>query len=72
VSLCELFGIEFCALFGITRPAKFGDDLRQHQRYAEYLTAAEDMLTQTDADYAPLRRSTRTSLSVTSPKRSTC
>src|SRR6478672_8514769 len=29
------------------------DDLRQHQRYAEYLTAAEDMLTETDADYAP-------------------
>ena len=28
------------------------DDLRQHQRYAEYLAAAEDMLTQTDADYA--------------------
>src|SRR4029077_8579695 len=23
MSLCELFGIEFCALFGITRPAKF-------------------------------------------------
>jgi hypothetical protein len=23
VSLCELFGIIFCALFGITRPAKF-------------------------------------------------
>jgi hypothetical protein len=23
LSLCELFGIEFCALFGITRPAKF-------------------------------------------------
>ena len=29
------------------------DDLRQHQRYAEYLAAAEDMLTETDADYAP-------------------
>src|SRR6267154_4020244 len=29
------------------------DDLRQHQRYAEYLAVAEDMLTQTDADYAP-------------------
>jgi hypothetical protein len=23
LSLCKLFGIEFCALFGITRPAKF-------------------------------------------------
>src|SRR5215469_231517 len=29
------------------------DDLRQHKRYAEYLAAAEDMLIQTDADYAP-------------------
>jgi AMP-polyphosphate phosphotransferase len=29
------------------------DDLRQHQRYAEYLAAAEDMLTETEADYAP-------------------
>ncbi|MGA7213738.1 MAG: hypothetical protein WBX20_05975, partial [Terrimicrobiaceae bacterium] len=29
------------------------DDLRQHQRYAAYLAAAEDMLTETDADYAP-------------------
>jgi AMP-polyphosphate phosphotransferase len=29
------------------------DDRRQHQRYAEYLAAAEDMLTETDADYAP-------------------
>ena len=29
------------------------DDLRQHQRYADYLAAAEDMLTETDADYAP-------------------
>ena len=29
------------------------NDLRQHQRYAEYLAAAEDMLTETDADYAP-------------------
>jgi AMP-polyphosphate phosphotransferase len=29
------------------------DDLRQHKRYAEYLTAAEDMLVETDADYAP-------------------
>src|SRR5258705_10252915 len=30
-----------------------GDDLRQHQRYAEYLTAAEGMLTEAAADYAP-------------------
>ena len=29
------------------------DDLRQHERYAEYLAAAEDMLTETDTDYAP-------------------
>ena len=29
------------------------DDLRQHQRYAEYLVAAQEMLTETDADYAP-------------------
>src|SRR5260221_14523765 len=29
------------------------DDRRQHHRYAEYLAAAEDMLTETDADYAP-------------------
>jgi polyphosphate:AMP phosphotransferase len=29
------------------------DDLRQHQRYAEYLAAAEDMLIETDTDYAP-------------------
>jgi AMP-polyphosphate phosphotransferase len=29
------------------------DDLRQHKRYAEYLAAAEDMLVETDADYAP-------------------
>src|SRR5258708_20354546 len=29
------------------------DDLRQHQRYAEYLATPKDMLTQTDADYAP-------------------
>jgi polyphosphate:AMP phosphotransferase len=28
------------------------DDLRQHERYSEYLAAAEDMLTETDADYA--------------------
>jgi polyphosphate kinase 2 (PPK2 family) len=28
-------------------------DLRQHQRYAEYLVAAEDMLTETDTEYAP-------------------
>ena len=28
------------------------DDLRQHKRYAEYLAAAEDMLIETDADYA--------------------
>jgi len=29
------------------------DDLRQHKQYAEYLAAAEDMLIETDADYAP-------------------
>src|SRR5262245_6847587 len=29
------------------------DDLRQHQRYADYLAAAEDMLTETDAERAP-------------------
>ena len=29
------------------------DDLRQHRRYAEYLEAAEEMLAETDADYAP-------------------
>jgi AMP-polyphosphate phosphotransferase len=29
------------------------EDLQQHQRYDEYLAAAEDMLTETDADYAP-------------------
>jgi AMP-polyphosphate phosphotransferase len=29
------------------------DDLRQHRRYAEYLAAAEDMLIETDTDYAP-------------------
>src|SRR5260221_7222574 len=28
-------------------------DLRQHRRDAEYLAAAEDMLTETDTDYAP-------------------
>src|SRR5260221_8406053 len=28
-------------------------DLRQHRRYAEDLAAAEDMLTETDTDYAP-------------------
>jgi len=28
-------------------------DLRQHKRYAEYLAAAEDMLVETDTDYAP-------------------
>lgn len=28
-------------------------DLRQHECYADYLEAAEDMLTETDADYAP-------------------
>ena len=28
-------------------------DLRQHKRYAKYLAAAEDMLIETDADYAP-------------------
>jgi AMP-polyphosphate phosphotransferase len=29
------------------------DDLRQHKRYGKYLAAAEDMLIETDADYAP-------------------
>jgi polyphosphate:AMP phosphotransferase len=29
------------------------DDLRQHKRYDEYLAAMEDMLTETDADFAP-------------------
>jgi polyphosphate:AMP phosphotransferase len=29
------------------------DDLRQHKRYAKYLAATEDMLIETDADYAP-------------------
>ncbi len=29
------------------------DDLRQHERYADYLAAAEDMLIETDTDYAP-------------------
>jgi AMP-polyphosphate phosphotransferase len=29
------------------------EDLQQHERYAEYLAATEDMLTETDADYAP-------------------
>jgi AMP-polyphosphate phosphotransferase len=29
------------------------EDLRQHERYGEYLAAAEEMLTETDADYAP-------------------
>jgi polyphosphate:AMP phosphotransferase len=29
------------------------DDLRQHERYAEYLAAVEDMLVETDTDYAP-------------------
>jgi AMP-polyphosphate phosphotransferase len=29
------------------------EDLRQHDQYREYLTATEDMLTETDADYAP-------------------
>jgi len=29
------------------------DDLRQHDRYAEYLAAAEDMLIETDTDNAP-------------------
>ncbi len=29
------------------------EDLQQHRRYDEYLAAAEDMLTETDADYAP-------------------
>ena len=29
------------------------EDLRQHEQYREYLAATEDMLTETDADYAP-------------------
>ncbi|MBV9488728.1 MAG: phosphate--AMP phosphotransferase [Verrucomicrobia bacterium] len=29
------------------------DDLRQHAQYGEHLAAAEDMLAETDADYAP-------------------
>jgi AMP-polyphosphate phosphotransferase len=29
------------------------EDLQQHERYAEHLAATEDMLTETDADYAP-------------------
>jgi AMP-polyphosphate phosphotransferase len=29
------------------------EDLRQHERYGEYLAAAEEMLTETDADYSP-------------------
>jgi AMP-polyphosphate phosphotransferase len=29
------------------------EDLRQHERYTDYLAAAEEMLTETDADYAP-------------------
>ena len=29
------------------------DDLKQHERYAEYLAAVEDMLVETDTDYAP-------------------
>ena len=29
------------------------EDLRQHERYGEYLAAAEEMLTETDTDYAP-------------------
>ncbi|MBV9106681.1 MAG: polyphosphate:AMP phosphotransferase [Verrucomicrobia bacterium] len=29
------------------------EDLWQHRRYSEYLRAAEEMLTETDADYAP-------------------
>jgi polyphosphate:AMP phosphotransferase len=29
------------------------DDLKQHERYAEYLAAMEDMLVETDTDYAP-------------------
>ena len=28
------------------------EDVRQHERYSEYLAAVEDMLTETDADYA--------------------
>ena len=28
------------------------DDIRQHQRYAEYLAVTEDMLTETDTDFA--------------------
>jgi AMP-polyphosphate phosphotransferase len=29
------------------------EDIRQHERYSEYLAAAEEMLSETDADYAP-------------------
>src|ERR1700738_3391149 len=29
------------------------EDFRQHERYGEYLAAAEEMLTETDADYSP-------------------
>ena len=29
------------------------EDLRQHEQYSDYLAAAEHMLTETDADYAP-------------------
>jgi polyphosphate:AMP phosphotransferase len=29
------------------------EDLRQHEQYGDYLAAAEHMLTETDADYAP-------------------
>src|SRR5271166_851624 len=29
------------------------DDMKQHERYAEYLAAVEDMLVETDTDYAP-------------------
>jgi AMP-polyphosphate phosphotransferase len=29
------------------------EDLRQNEKYSEYLAAIEDMLTQTDADYSP-------------------
>jgi polyphosphate kinase 2 (PPK2 family) len=29
------------------------EDLRQHERYNEYLAASEEMLAETDADYAP-------------------
>src|SRR6202521_3503717 len=34
--------------WGVTK-----DDLKQHERYAEYLAAVEDMLVETDTDYAP-------------------